>query len=286
MAHMHVLIKAYQRFKVDKGVGGEPACVTEMVEKIVETADPRISKATEFLDEHVNFRPRRTPAFAGRKYFAWIPEKDLLASFWRWYRDYAIEDNIEFSRTVDKDKNTKTAWKAVIKATMHAKGRMLRTIHPLVGERQGEINAYDMVAFVDASILHRTPTDTSSASERRFRQMLETTSRLAFEYGVRPRWLRNPLSGHAMELDMWSARRKLAIEYDGPHHYEFPNTYHATVEEFEAQCARDAAKDAACAAAGVRLIRVRASPVGDTDAEVADCMRALSCNPNNSACAH
>ena len=147
---MHVLIQAYQRFKIDKGFGGEPACITEMVEKIVESSDPRIPKATEFIEAHVNFKPCRLPAFAGRKYFAWISEKDMLASFWTWYHDYAHDDNIEFSRTVDKDKNTRTAWKAVIKVAMHAKGRMLRTIRPLVGERQIDVMAYDMVAFVDA----------------------------------------------------------------------------------------------------------------------------------------
>jgi hypothetical protein len=109
--------------------------------------DPRHSKVVEFIDARIDFRPRRTPEYAGKKYFAWIPEKDVVTTFWTWYRDYNHYDNSEFFRTVEKNLNTKTAWKAVIKAVMYAKGRMLRIIHPLIGERQVEVIAYDRVAW-------------------------------------------------------------------------------------------------------------------------------------------
>ena len=149
MAHMHTLIRAYQRFKGANGFGEEPACVKEMVDKIVESADPRIPKAAEFVDAWVDFKPLRKQEFWGKKFFAWITEKDLVASFWKWYRNYEHEDNIEFSRTMDKDKNNLTAWKAVLKTVMHAKGRVVRTIHPTVNGKQLDILAYDEVSWIN-----------------------------------------------------------------------------------------------------------------------------------------
>ena len=65
-----------------------------------------------------------------------------------------------------------------------------------------------------------------------------------------------------MELDMFVPNALLAIEYDGPQHYEFPNPYHRNRAEFDSQCARDKAKDRICAAKGVRLFRVRAGSHG------------------------
>jgi len=95
------------------------------------------------------FKPQRTPEFAGKKFFAWITEKDLVASFWKWYRSYEYEDNIEFSCTMDKDKNKLTEWKAVLKTIMHAKGSVLRTIHPTVNGKQLDILAYDEVSWIN-----------------------------------------------------------------------------------------------------------------------------------------
>jgi hypothetical protein len=118
-----------------------------MIDKIVESSDPRIPKAAEFVDLRIDFKPHRTPEFAGKKYFAWIPEKELLAEFWTWYRDYDQEDNREFARTIDAKNNSKAAWKAVLKTVMQARGRAMRSIHPVVEGKQTDVNAYDMVAW-------------------------------------------------------------------------------------------------------------------------------------------
>ena len=93
----------------------------------------RESKAAEFIDAHVDFMPMRTIEF-----FAWIPEKDLVTAFWTWYNN---------NREDKDDKNTKTEWKAVIKNVMHSKGRILRTIRPVVGNIQVDVVVYDMVAW-------------------------------------------------------------------------------------------------------------------------------------------
>jgi hypothetical protein len=113
--------------------------------------------------------------------------------------------------------------------------------------------------------------DTSSQSERLFRDALQERSGIVFEHNVRPIWLKNPLTSNPLELDLFCEARKLAIEYDGHHHYVFPNSIHKDNEaEFRAQQARDAAKDEICLQKGVRLIRVRCGE--GTDAEVRWCM--------------
>ena len=48
----------------------------------------------------------------------------------------------------------------------------------------------------------------------------------------------------------------LAVEYQGCQHFEFPNVYHKTEEEFKEQVERDAWKRRACERAGVYLIAV------------------------------
>jgi very-short-patch-repair endonuclease len=81
-----------------------------------------------------------------------------------------------------------------------------------------------------------------------------------------------------MELDLYNAKRRLAVEYDGQHHYEYPNWYHTSREEFEAQQARDRAKDELCAERGVLLVRVRCvgSPSASRTAEeVRECVARL-----------
>ncbi len=77
-----------------------------------------------------------------------------------------------------------------------------------------------------------------------------------------------------MELDMYNRERKLAVEYDGPQHYKYPNGVHGSKAEFEAQRRRDRYKDARCAAVGVRLLRVKAS--SSVQDEVASVLREMT----------
>jgi hypothetical protein len=107
---------------------------------------------------------------------------------------------------------------------------------------------------------------------------------------IRPPFLRNPATGHNLELDCYNEGKKIAAEYNGIQHYVYPNRFHKTEEEFRAQVARDVLKHDLCDAAGVYLITVPynvkerdipsfinkklpenadmsdASPVGDPDA--------------------
>jgi len=61
---------------------------------------------------------------------------------------------------------------------------------------------------------------------------------------VRPDWLRSPLTHKNLEIDCFGMTREgpVAVEYSGRQHYEFPNAFHKTQEEFLAQVRRDVYK--------------------------------------------
>ena len=99
--------------------------------------------------------------------------------------------------------------------------------------------------------------DTSSPKELEFKTALEAHTGMHFEK-QRPEWLRNPITGHCMELDMVNMMCKVAVEYDGAQHTEYPNAYHKTREQFDQQQQRDKDKGELCKKHGYTLIRVRA----------------------------
>jgi hypothetical protein len=73
---------------------------------------------------------------------------------------------------------------------------------------------------------------------------------------VRPDWLRNPTTGRNLELDCYNDELKLAVEYNGVQHYEFPNFTNCSYEEFIALVQRDKFKKEQCDKNGVHLITV------------------------------
>lgn len=90
---------------------------------------------------------------------------------------------------------------------------------------------------------------------------LETRAALERLFGkpfkkVRPPWIINPESGRRLELDAYNEELRLGVEHDGVQHSIFPNPFHRTVAEFEAQQRRDAYKSKACLDRGVCLLRV------------------------------
>jgi len=60
-----------------------------------------------------------------------------------------------------------------------------------------------------------------------------------------------------LELDFFIRDLKLAFEFDGHQHYEFPNAFHKTKEEFEAQKQRDRKKTNWCKKKRIRLVRIK-----------------------------
>lgn len=74
---------------------------------------------------------------------------------------------------------------------------------------------------------------------------------------VRPSWLKNPKTGHRMELDFYCSKLKLAIEFNGKQHYEYTPYFHGDKKNFKEQVDRDKAKLKLCKKQGVHLIVIR-----------------------------
>ena len=73
----------------------------------------------------------------------------------------------------------------------------------------------------------------------------------------RCKWLINPLTGRALELDVFAPNAMVACEYDGIQHRKIVPRFHPLGQKsFEYQQWKDAYKDAACVHQGVHLIRV------------------------------
>lgn len=91
----------------------------------------------------------------------------------------------------------------------------------------------------------------------------EYLSRLAFTEiyqkpfpSTRPNFLQNPKTGSNLELDGYNEELEIAFEFNGKQHYEFPNKFHKTKEEFEEQIKRDKWKFKQCELRGVYLINI------------------------------
>lgn len=95
----------------------------------------------------------------------------------------------------------------------------------------------------------------TSKKEELCRQIIEEIYGKPFP-PIRPSWLINPETGYPLELDCYNDELKLAIEYNGEQHYQFPNFTGQTKEAFIAQIRRDKFKIDKCDQIGVYLITV------------------------------
>lgn len=59
---------------------------------------------------------------------------------------------------------------------------------------------------------------------------------------ARPRWLTNPRTGYPLELDIYSPSLGCGVEYNGLQHYQYPNIFNKSQEEFDQQVERDLEK--------------------------------------------
>lgn len=72
----------------------------------------------------------------------------------------------------------------------------------------------------------------------------------------RPDFLKNPVTKTNLELDCFSKRLHLALEYNGKQHYEFVPKFHNTKNDFYNQKYRDEIKKRLCFKNGIDLIEV------------------------------
>lgn len=94
-----------------------------------------------------------------------------------------------------------------------------------------------------------------SRGQRICRETLERVYGVDFDSSF-PNWLRNPETGRKLELDCYNDELKIAVEYNGEQHYNWPNGFNQSYEEFINQVRRDEAKITLCDKNGVYLIVV------------------------------
>ncbi len=91
--------------------------------------------------------------------------------------------------------------------------------------------------------------------EEMCRQILESIYEVPFK-NCRPSFLKNPGSGHNLELDGYNEDLRIAFEHNGEHHYIFPNTFHKTEKDFRYQISKDKFKQEVCEREGIYLISI------------------------------
>ncbi len=73
----------------------------------------------------------------------------------------------------------------------------------------------------------------------------------------RPAFLKNPITGQCLELDLYNEELKLAVEYNGKQHYEYNEYMHqGSRDKFRNQQYRDYIKVQLCRENGIYLITV------------------------------
>lgn len=92
-------------------------------------------------------------------------------------------------------------------------------------------------------------------TETRCRQLLEQLLGRPF-VKVRPKWLTNPETGRALELDCYCEELGLAVEVSGQFHSVYTPFYHGSPEGFAKQLRRDKRKAEVCKERGITLFTV------------------------------
>lgn len=88
---------------------------------------------------------------------------------------------------------------------------------------------------------------------RALRDILEDDD---IKINIRPSFLKNPKTGRALELDCYSEKFNIAVEYDGMQHRCYVPKFHSNSESFETQKYNDNLKDDLCRKNNIHLIRV------------------------------
>lgn len=95
-----------------------------------------------------------------------------------------------------------------------------------------------------------------SKGEKLCREILEHHFKRPFKSTRSLKFLTNPETGRILELDGYNDELKIAFEYNGRQHYDWPNYTNQTVEEFLNQKRRDLFKHEQCNKNGVYLITI------------------------------
>ncbi len=97
--------------------------------------------------------------------------------------------------------------------------------------------------------------ENDSKLELQAKFILEDIFKVPF-YKVRPDFLRNDVTGHNLEIDLFNNDLKLGIEVQGDQHYKFTPFFHRNKEAFLMQRYRDEMKKQKCKQKGIILIEI------------------------------
>jgi len=96
----------------------------------------------------------------------------------------------------------------------------------------------------------------TSIGEEECRRIMQELTGKPFQKH-RPDFLKNPITGSCLELDLYNAELKLAVEYNGKQHYEYNEYMHqGSRDKFRNQQYRDYIKTQLCRENGIYLITV------------------------------
>jgi len=87
-------------------------------------------------------------------------------------------------------------------------------------------------------------------------QILELFTGRKFKRDIRPNFLKNPKTGHNLELDCYNEDLKIALEYNGNQHYIYPNRFMKSEDEMIYSVQKDVYKEEVCKEKGIHLIIV------------------------------
>ena len=102
---------------------------------------------------------------------------------------------------------------------------------------------------------NNNPNPTESKGEAHARHLASIIFGKTFEK-IRPDMLKNNVTGHNLELDLYNDELKLGIEYSGAQHYKYIPFFHKNYEHFQTQKYRDEIKRMLCEKNGIKLIEI------------------------------
>jgi hypothetical protein len=125
--------------------------------------------------------------------------------------------------------------------------------HQLMEPVKKNYSREELLIPIDGTINKINPSE--SKGEKMCRQIFEELFGLKF-HSVRLNCLKNPETSRNLEFDGYNPTLKMAFEYSGIQHYEFPNPFHKTEEDFIKQVRRDVFKREMADLYGIYLITI------------------------------
>jgi len=107
----------------------------------------------------------------------------------------------------------------------------------------------------DSYFNYRQHTVRDSKLELLAKYHLEDIYQLPF-WKIRPDFLKNPKTGHNLEIDLFNREVGLGVEVQGIQHYKFTPRYHLSEDQFRSQKDRDNMKLSKCQQMGIKIIEV------------------------------